>query len=75
MPEVLSIEEIASRFEEEWVLLEDPQTDSLLEVRGGRVLWHSRDRDELERKALELRPRHSAVLFTGTLPEDAVVVL
>lgn len=75
MNEVMSLAEIRDRFESEWVLLEDPEATEILEVTGGRVLWHSRDRDEVYRKARTLQPRHSAIIYTGTLPEDAVVVL
>jgi len=75
MSEILSLSEIEVRFQSEWVLLEDPETTESLEVRGGRVLWHSKDRDEVYRKARELRPRHSAILYTGKLPKDVVVVL
>jgi hypothetical protein len=75
MNEVMSLAEIKDRFESEWILLENPETTETLEVTGGRVLWHSKDRDEVYRKARALQPRHSAIMYTGTLPEDAVVVL
>ncbi|MCH7787419.1 MAG: hypothetical protein IIC22_07905 [Chloroflexi bacterium] len=75
MGEVMSQAEIATRFESEWVLLEDPETTDALEVKSGKVLWHSKDRDEVYRKARELQPRHSAILYTGTLPEGMVIVL
>lgn len=75
MGEVMSLAEIQARFKSEWVLLEDPETTEFLEVKSGTVLWHSKDRDEVYRKARELRPKHSAILYTGTLPEEAVVVL
>lgn len=75
MSEVLSLAEIRSRYESEWVLLESPETTESLEVKSGKVLWHSKDRDEVYRKARELRPRHSAIVYTGTLPEEMVVVL
>jgi len=75
MKEVMSLVEIKTRFESEWVLLEDPETTELLEVQRGKVLWHSKDRDEVYRKARELKPKHSAVLYTGRLPEEMVVVL
>ena len=71
----LSLAEIQAWFHSEWVLLEDPETTPSLEVQGGRVLWHSKDRDEVYRKAKELHPKFSAVLFTGQLPEEAVVIL
>lgn len=75
MNEVISLAEIKKRFKSEWVLLEEPETTETLEVTSGRVLWHSKDRDEVYRKARALRPRHSAIIFTGVLPKDAVVVL
>lgn len=75
MNEVFSLAEIRDQFESEWVLLEDPEATENLEVIGGRVLWHSRDRDEVYRKARTLHPKHSAIIYTGALPEDAVVVL
>ena len=75
MSEVMSLAEIQARFESEWVLLEDPETSESLEVTRGKVLWHSKDRDEVYRKARELRPKHSAMLYTGRLPKEAAVVL
>ena len=75
MAEVLSISEIQSQFDREWVLLEDPQIDEQLQLVGGKVVFHSKDRDEVDRKALELRPRHSAFLYTGPMPEDTAIVL
>lgn len=75
MNEVMSLVDIQARFTSEWVLLEDPETAESLEVKGGKVLWHSKDRDEVYRKARQLRPKHSAIIYTGTLPEEMVVVL
>jgi len=46
MDEVLTIAEIQSRFDSEWVLVEDPQTNEALEVQSGTVCYHSKDRDE-----------------------------
>lgn len=75
MSEVLTLAEIKSRFASEWVLLEDPQSASGLEIRGGKVLCHSKSRDEVYRAALKLRPKHSAIVYTGKLPDDMVVAL
>ena len=71
----MTIEEIRSQFDSEWVLVEDPQTNEALEVVGGKVLHHSKDRDEVYRKAVSLRPKRSAVVYTGEFPEDTAVVL
>lgn len=75
MEKIMTLAEIESRFESEWVLVEDPQTNEALEVQSGRVLYHSKDRDEFDRKVLELRPRRFAVLYTGKTREGAEFVL
>ena len=75
MDEVLTAAQILAQFESEWVLVEDLQTDEALTVRRGKVRWHSKDRDEIYRKAVELHPRRFAILYTGQIPKDAAVVL
>ena len=75
MNEVMSFREIQKRFDSEWVLIENPETTPSSEVTRGKVLWHSKDRDQIYRKALELRPKHSAILFIGKLPEDMEILL
>ncbi|MGZ9187946.1 MAG: hypothetical protein ACXW6R_25080 [Candidatus Binatia bacterium] len=75
MEEVLAIAQIEAQFDSEWILVGDPQTNEALEVQRGKVLWHSKDRDEVYRKAVELRPRRSAMLYTGKMPKDTAVVL
>ena len=75
MEKIMTLAEIESRFESEWVLVEDPQTNDALEVQAGKVLYHSKDRDEFDRKTLELRPRRFAVLYTGKMHEGAEFIL
>ena len=75
MEEVLTIEQIEAQFDSEWILVGDPQTNQALEVQSGKVLWHSKDREEVYRKAVELRPRRSAMLYTGKMPKDTAIVL
>jgi hypothetical protein len=75
MNDVLTIAEIEAQFGSEWVLVEDPRTNEALEVQSGRVRWHSKDRDEVYRKAVELRPKRFAVLYTGQMPEGTAIVL
>lgn len=75
MNETISFSEIQTRYDMEWVLLEDPVTDKWLNIKYGKVIWHSKDRDEVYRKARELKPKHSAVLRIGKLPHDMVIVL
>lgn len=76
MDDVMSLAEIQTQFKSEWILVEDPETTEALEVKKGKVLWHSKDRDEVYRKANELKPKHSAILYTGpVVPEGTATVL
>jgi hypothetical protein len=75
MSDVLTIPEIEAQFASEWVLVEDPQTNDALEVQSGKVLAHSKDRDEVYREAVRLRPKRFAMLYTGTLPKETAIVL
>ena len=75
MSDVLTLAQIQEQFPSQWVLVGDPQTTETLEIESGAVLWHSNDRDEVYRKAVALRPKRFAVLYTGRIPEDTAVVL
>lgn len=75
MEEILTITQIEARFDSEWILVGDPQTNEALEVQSGKVLWHSPDRDEVYRKAIELRPGRFAMLCTKKMPKNTAIVL
>jgi hypothetical protein len=75
MGNVLPVEAIEAMFPSEWVLIADPQTDADQRLISGRVLSHSPDRDEVDRKLLELRPARFAFRYTGALPEHMAMIL
>jgi hypothetical protein len=75
MSEVLTIDEIKARFPSEWVLIGEPDLDDLTRLMAGRVLFHSPTRDEVYRKAAELRLPHFAVRYFGIMPENTALVL
>ena len=75
MEQEMTIQDIEAQFDGEWVLVADPQTDANLHVLKGKVVCHSKDRDEVYREAVALRPTRCAVLFTGQIPENTAVVL
>ncbi len=75
MNEIMTLTEIESKFKSEWILIGDPVTTPDLRVERGTILWHSQNRDDVYRKARELRPKHSAILYTGKIPADMEVVL
>jgi hypothetical protein len=75
MDTILTVTQIESQFDAEWVLIENPETDSSLQIQSGRILWHSKDRDEVYQKAIDLHPKRFAVLYTGQISEDAAIIL
>lgn len=71
--EVLTINEINERFPDEWVLIGDPETDESLEVVRGKVLCHSKSRNEVNQAAIDLpAPKRIAVRYPGALFENDV---
>lgn len=75
MDETLTIDEIKTRYAPEWVLIGEPRIDEFQRLRSGKVLFHSLDREDVYRKAIELRPEHFAFRYLGELPEDMAFVL
>lgn len=73
--EIMTWEQIEDLYQGEWVLLEDPDAKEKVHVLACNLLCHSKSREEIGRKLLELRPRSSAVLFVGQPPRDAVFLL
>ena len=73
MVKMMTIAEIESQFDAEWVLVENPLTNDALEVQGGTVLYHGKNRDEFDRKVLEFKPKRFAVLYTAVKPAGRAV--
>ena len=57
--------EIEAEFPGEWVLVIDPDIGPDQVVRSGTLLAHSKDRNEIDRMAIEAPARHIAVWFNG----------
>jgi hypothetical protein len=74
MNDIMTIEQIYEQFDSEWVLLEDPETNKTLHVQRGRVICHSKDRDEVYKKALDSRAKRFAVLYTGMVPPKGAAI-
>lgn len=75
MSDLQTIDQIRTEFPSEWVLIGEPQADEGARLHGGRVVFHSPDRDAVYRKAAESRLPHLAVRYLGTMPEDTALVL
>jgi len=68
-------EEIAKRFKDEWVLVDVKEVDEDFNLREGDVIAHAKDKEEIYRRLMELRPRNFSIEYTGKIPEDLAVVL
>lgn len=68
MEQEMTIQEIEDQFDSEWVLVEDPCTNSDLEVLSGKVGHHSKDRDEVYRKAMDTHAKRIAFFIPAPCP-------
>ncbi|HYR22228.1 MAG TPA: hypothetical protein VEP30_04785 [Chthoniobacterales bacterium] len=73
--QIMKVEEMEKQFEGEWILIGKPQTNDKLEVIEGTLLHHSKDRDEVYRRAVTLKPKRSAILFTGRMPGGTAIAV
>jgi hypothetical protein len=70
---LLSKAKLKTKYPNQWLLLKDFELDAATSVRNGRVLAHSKDRDEIHR-ALRKHSGDLCIHFTGSLPPDTAVV-
>jgi len=75
MSDVMTIEEIKARYAPEWVLIVEPEIDEFQHLHGGRVAFHSPDRDAVYRKATELRPERCAFRYLGEFHGETIGLL
>jgi hypothetical protein len=71
--QLLTKDKIKSKYPNEWLLLEDVELDASTTLRRGRVIAHSKNRDEIHR-ALKIHTGNLCIHFTGTLPPDTGVI-
>ena len=69
----MTVDEIMSEFDSEWVLIVDPDTNGALQVQSGTVRAHGKDRDQIYREGTDFDD--VAFLYTGKPPKDLVFVL
>jgi hypothetical protein len=75
MDELLTIDELKTRYPDEHLLLVDYVNDEHDQITAGRVLCHSKNAEEMWRQGNQLQPKRSAHVYTGTIPDDIVFVL
>jgi len=67
--------EIVEKFKDEWVLIDVKEVDKNFNLKEGNVIAHSKNKEEIYKKLLELRPKKFSIEYTGKIPEDLAVVL
>ena len=67
------IESIKKTYADEWVLLADYEIDESNEPLLGVVAAHSKDREEIYDKQMEIK-KDLFILYTGKIPEDLAVM-
>lgn len=64
---------IKKKFKKEWVLIANYETDDLGHLIKGRVIAHSKSRDEIYQKQMKYKGP-LAIRYTGAIPKDLVVM-
>jgi hypothetical protein len=72
---VMTLAQIEAQYKSEWILLENPRKNRLGQLASGRVIFHSKNRDEVYRKAIQLRLKRSGFYYTGKIPKGTAVIL
>jgi hypothetical protein len=75
MSQVMTMAEMEKGFDSEWVLVGDPEFNERMEVVRGKVLFHSKDKEEVYRRDQEIHPESAAYVYTGPTPENVLINL
>jgi hypothetical protein len=75
MSAVLTYDEIKEQFPDEWLLIADAEMDDEMNILRGKVVAHSKDRDEVYRALLTVPGKRISIEYTGDAPANWAVVL
>jgi ribosome biogenesis SPOUT family RNA methylase Rps3 len=71
----MTLAEQLQQYQGEWVLIEYTELDADLRVTAGRVIAHSRSKDEIYRLLAQTQGKNIAVKYVGEFPQDLAVML
>ncbi len=69
-----TIEKIKIKFKDEWVLVEVLERDRLNQPTKGRVIAHSRNRDDTYDAMIGTKAKHLYHFYTGHIPNKGYAV-
>jgi hypothetical protein len=70
---LLTKEQMKARYPDQWLLITDYELDAATSLRRGRVVAHSKGREDIHR-ALKEHAGNLCLHFTGGLPRDTGVL-
>lgn len=73
MEEIATMEEIEEKFKDEWVMIEVLEEDEYEKPTKGRVIAHSKSRDEIY-DLLKDKTGDISVFFAGEIPKKGYAV-
>jgi hypothetical protein len=69
-----TLDKIKKRHPNEWVLLAEPETDAMLNIKSGIVIAHSPHRSEIYLRQRGLEGNY-AIEYTGEIAKNKIFVL
>ncbi len=70
---LLTKEQMKAKYPDQWLLVTDYELDPATSLRKGRVIAHSKGREDIHR-ALKGHVGNLCIHFTGSLPRDTGVL-
>ena len=67
------IEEIKKKYPNEWLLIIDYEVDEFMNVKKGKLVFHSKSRDEVHKKLSQYTGKR-CIQYSGKLPKDVGVM-
>ena len=69
----MRLEEIKQKYEDEWLLIQVEKTDELNRPIEGKLIAHSKNRDEIYDKMKKVKG-HSYTVYSGKIPKKGYAV-
>ena len=69
-----TVSALKRRYPKEWLLLTNVVADETTHPVKGRLVAHSKNRDEIYEQLSRLRGKDFCIEYTGSIPKDLVVV-
>lgn len=71
---VQPISKLKQRYPKEWLLLTNVTADELTRPIKGKLVVHSKNRDEIYERLPRIRAKNFCITYTGKIPKDLVVI-